>query len=83
MATRGVRTKVTASSPESSLIRLLAALEQELIDASDEEIVQAAKDLGMDPLMKGSAVFAGLIYPATPQRSDFFDLDLGGPRDDD
>jgi hypothetical protein len=37
--------------------------------------VQAAKDLGMDPNMPGSAAFAGLKYPATAQLSDFFDLD--------
>jgi hypothetical protein len=55
-----MRTKVTAARPEVSLSRLLEALEQELIDASDEEIMAAAADLGMNPAMKGSAAFAGL-----------------------
>jgi len=55
----------------------LAALEQELIDASDEEIMAAAAELGMNPKMKGSALFAGLKYPARPQLADFFDLGVG------
>ncbi|MGH8201173.1 MAG: hypothetical protein ACREVO_12570 [Steroidobacteraceae bacterium] len=40
--------------------RLLAALEQELIAATDEEILEAASDLGMNPAMKGSAAFFGV-----------------------
>ena len=40
--------------------RLLAALEQELIAATDEEILQAASDLGMSPAMKGSSAFFGV-----------------------
>ncbi len=40
--------------------RLLAALERELIEATDEEILEAAKDLGMNPEMKGSAAFFGI-----------------------
>lgn len=40
--------------------RLLAALEQELIAAGDEEILEAAGDLGMNPAMKGSAAFFGV-----------------------
>jgi hypothetical protein len=39
---------------------LLAALEQELIAATDEEILEAAADLGMNPAMKGSAAFFGV-----------------------
>jgi hypothetical protein len=71
-----MRTKITAARPEVSLSRLLEALEQELIDASDEEIMAAAADLGMNPAMKGSAAFAGLKYPANPRFSDFFyDID--------
>lgn len=42
------------------LERLLAALEQELIAATDEEILEAARDLGMNPAMKGSAAFFGV-----------------------
>jgi hypothetical protein len=70
-----MRTKVKAMSPEAALDRLLVALGQELIDSSDEEIMEAARDLGMDPKMRESAAFAGLKYPARPQLSDFFDLE--------
>jgi len=39
---------------------LLDALEQELLEATDEEILAAASDLGMNPGMKGSAAFFGV-----------------------
>jgi hypothetical protein len=51
--------------------RLIAALERELIEATDEEILEAARDLRMDPLMKGSAAFIDLtIARLLPMRSD-------------
>jgi hypothetical protein len=68
-----MRTKVKVPSSEVALTRILEALGQELIDASDDEIRDAAKALGMD-LMKGSAAFAGLTYPSKWQLSDFFEL---------
>jgi hypothetical protein len=40
--------------------QLLAALERELIEATDEEILEAASDLGMNPAMRGSAAFFGV-----------------------
>lgn len=46
--------------------RLLAALEQELIMATDEEILEAAADLGMNPAMKGSAAFFGVTKRLPP-----------------
>lgn len=46
--------------PDQALERLLTALEHELLDATDEEILAAAKELGMDPTMKGSSAFAGV-----------------------
>jgi len=55
-----MRTKLSVSGPETALNRVLDAMERELIDASDEEILEAARDLGMYPLMKGSAAFLGL-----------------------
>jgi hypothetical protein len=68
-----MRAKVKPISSERALTRILNAFAQELIEASDEEVLQAAKDLGMDPNMKGSAAFLGVIH-ATPRRlSDFFD----------
>jgi len=51
-------------------------LEQELIEASDEDILEAARDLGMNPMMKGSAAFAGLNYSATTRYRDFFDTEM-------
>lgn len=54
--------------------RLLAALERELIEATDEEILAAAKDLGMNPEMKGSAAFFGITglvrMPSRPDEPD-------------
>ena len=80
-----MRTKVKQipASPEARLTRLLEALERELIDASDEEILAAANDLGMNPKMKGSAAFAGLRYSARPQLSDFFELGIAATQLDD
>lgn len=56
-------------------MRILDAVAQELADASDEEIREAAKDLGMDLTMRWSAAFAGLNYPepGNLQLSDFFE----------
>jgi hypothetical protein len=70
-----MRTKVKVALPEVALTRILEAFGQELIDASDEEIIEAAKDLGMDLQMKGSGAFAGLTFPAKWQLSDFFDVE--------
>src|SRR5258708_930774 len=61
---------------ELALGRVLDSLEQELIEASDEDILEAARDLGMNPMMKGSAAFVGLNYPATARVSDFFDPEM-------
>ncbi len=69
-------TRLRTTSPEVALAWILQALEKELIDASDEEILEAAKDLGMDPEMKLSAAFKGLTYPSRWQLSDFFELDF-------
>jgi hypothetical protein len=69
-----MRKQMKAMRPEVSLHRLLEALEQELLDASGEEIMGAAADLGMNPAMKGSAAFAGLKYPESPRAADFYNL---------
>lgn len=69
-----MRTKVKSISSELTLTRVLDAFAQELVHASDEEIVAAASELGMD-LKEWSAAFAGLTYPARPQLADFFDLE--------
>ena len=70
-----MRTKMTRSSPESALMRVLDALAQELIDASDEEILEAATALRMDLSKPESAAWAGVIYFARPRLDEFFDVD--------
>ena len=44
--------------------RLLVALERELVTATDDEVLEAARDLGMDPTLKGSSVFFGVTMSA-------------------
>jgi hypothetical protein len=73
-----MRSKMKRPSPDVALTRILEALGQELIDAPDEEIIGAAKDLRMDLTMKESAAFSGLKYPAMPQWADFFEPQARG-----
>ena len=68
-----MHSKLTISTPEAALAQVLDALEYELVDATDEEILDAAKDLGMNPMMKGSAAFFGLHYSQAMQWADFFE----------
>ena len=65
---------MSGETPESAFERLLLLLERELIDATDEEILEAARDLGMNPRMRGSSAFFGVT---TPTLRDFR---TGGPR---
>jgi hypothetical protein len=46
--------------PEVGFERVMTALERDLLDATDEQIVSAAKELGMNPTMKGSAALFGV-----------------------
>lgn len=62
-------------APETALERVLESLEAELLEASDEEILQAAKDLGQNPMMKGSVAFIGITFPSRAKLGDFFDLE--------
>jgi hypothetical protein len=72
-----MRAKVkNVPATELILTRVLDGFAQELVDASDEEVLQAARDLGMDPTLRESAAFAGVTYFARPQLSDFFDLEV-------
>jgi hypothetical protein len=66
---------MTPHPPEVALNRVLAGLEKELAEATDEEIVQAAADLGMDVKMKGSAAFIGVKYTFPKRLEDIFDLE--------
>jgi hypothetical protein len=71
-----MRTKVAVIT---ALDRVLDGLAQELIAATDEEILAAARELGMDPGMRGSAAFLGLKYPILRHPRDFFDgFDVSG-----
>jgi hypothetical protein len=54
-----------AVRPDRGLERLLYALERDVIDATDEEILAAARELGMNPTMKGSAAFFGVTLLAS------------------
>jgi hypothetical protein len=67
-----MRTKLTQSTPAAALGRILDQLDRELIEASDEDILEAARDLGMNPMMKGSAAFLGLQFFSF---AEFFDSD--------
>lgn len=75
-----MRAKVKHVLPETTLERLLEALERELVAATDAEIIEAANDLGMQPHMKGSAAFLGLRYPTRPRFEDFFAASVGKGR---
>lgn len=66
-----MRTKLTTTEPQAGFDRLLDALARELIDVSDDEILAAAKELGMDPMMKGSAAFLGLRVPPVADLADW------------
>jgi len=70
-----MRTKVKKLSPETALLRVLDALAQEAIDASDEQVIEAATDLRMDLNTKDSAAYSGLTYFARPQLAEFFDIE--------
>jgi hypothetical protein len=53
--------------PVARLERLLAALEHDVLEATDEEILAAARELGMNPDMKGSAALIGVTFLVIPR----------------
>jgi hypothetical protein len=65
--------KVIHRAP-ARLDRVLVALEQELLHASDDEIREAAKELRMNLDMKGAVAFMGLKFPMRMELEDVFDL---------
>jgi hypothetical protein len=71
-----MRTQVKKSSPELALLRVLDALAQELVEASEEEIREVATELRMDLDMRESAAYAGVTYFERPRLSEFFDLEV-------
>jgi hypothetical protein len=58
-----------ARRPEVSFEHAVAALERELLEATDEEVFAAAAELGMNPSIKGSAAFFGVKSPLLRVRS--------------
>jgi hypothetical protein len=48
------------SVPELGLERVLAALERDLLAASDEELAEVAGELGLKPGMQGSVALFGV-----------------------
>jgi hypothetical protein len=74
-----MRTKVTRTSTETAVMRILDALAREAIEAPDEEIIEVATELRMDLTRSDSAAFAGLTYFARPQLSEFFDVGVAEP----
>jgi hypothetical protein len=75
-----MHTKVAKTRLMARFERILEALANELVESTDEEILQAAKDLGMNPAMRGSAAYIGLKYPSTPRTSDFFEMPVFRPQ---
>ena len=57
---------MTTVRPELGLERVLAALERDLLDATDQEIREGANDLGMNPTLKGSAALFGVTFAIKP-----------------
>jgi hypothetical protein len=57
---------MTTKRPDSTLERLLLALEDELLQATDAEVLAAAHELGMNPAMKGSAALFGVTMVVRP-----------------
>ena len=53
---------MNATRADRGLERLLRALEQELLDAPDREILAAAAQLGMNPTMRGSSAWFGVTF---------------------
>ena len=56
--------------PELGFERLLAALERDLLDATNEEILAVANELGMKPDMKGSIALLGVTFVAQLKDQD-------------
>jgi hypothetical protein len=66
-----MRTKLTIKEPQAALDRLLDALARELTYVSEDEVLAAAKELGMNPMMRGSAAFLGLRIPPIADLADW------------
>jgi hypothetical protein len=71
--------QVTRTTNDQRLQRVLAALEAELLQASDEEVRRAARDIGIDPDpdpdMKGSIAWLGIFHSTSRRIEDVFDME--------
>jgi hypothetical protein len=63
--------------PDAALERLLVALENELLEVPDEEILAVAAELGMNPAMKGSAAFIGVTLLVRPMTVNYAGAGIG------
>jgi len=70
-----MRKNLMPISPDAALDRVLAGLEKELAGTTDEEIAEAAEELGMNVRMKGSAAFLGVLGPLPKRLEDIFDVE--------
>ena len=84
--------QVATPTNEQRLNRVLAGLETELLGASDAEVRLAAGDIGINPDMKGSIAWLGILFPKKFRGGEVFDLDalrrfmrqrLGSPGSED
>ncbi|MBW8890611.1 MAG: hypothetical protein JF616_22900 [Fibrobacteres bacterium] len=69
-----MRKELKSPRSELALDRVLIGLERELVMATDDEIVAAASELGMDLHMKGSAAWLGLMHARPRRLEDLFDV---------
>jgi hypothetical protein len=58
---------MTSNRADLKLERLLLQLEGDITEATDEEIMAAAQELGMNPAMKGSSAFFGVTVLVAPE----------------
>lgn len=58
---------MTTKSPVMGFERLLTALGQDLIDASDEEMLAVVHELGLRPEMQGSVALYGVTFAVRPK----------------
>lgn len=61
-----MRSKITAAHPAAAFERVLDVLAPELVDSTDDELLEAARDPGMNPARRGSAAFVGVKYSNAP-----------------
>jgi hypothetical protein len=71
------------TSPDLALERILAALETEVVEATDEELSASERELGMRPEMKGSAAFIGITVcaPGIPWQQRLSQQNLASPEE--